>query len=128
MKPLTDEIKDVISKSELVTLVTAGSDGPHVIATWGSYIASLDVNDGETLLIPAGGFKQTELNLKQDDRVILMIGSRQSPGKRGMGTGYRLSGRAHLETEGSWYELVKSKFSWARAALVVKVEKTEQLI
>lgn len=128
MKTLTDEIKDVIARSEFVTVVSAGVDGPHVTATWGSYVTELDAGDGETLLIPAGGYRQTEKNLRTDARVTLMAASKQVAGKNGMGTGYRLSGTAQLETEGAWFDLVKAKFAWARAALVVKVIKVEQLL
>jgi len=45
-----------------------------------------------------------------------------------MGTGYRLSGRAEIITEGEFMDLTKSKFPWARAALVITVEKAEQLL
>lgn len=128
MKILNDEIKDVIAKSELMTIVSAGVDGPHVAATWGSFVAELDAGDGETLLIPAGGFQQTEKNLRTDARVTLMVASKLVAGKNGMGTGYRLSGTAQLETEGAWFDLVKAKFAWARAALVVKVIRAEQLL
>ena len=128
MKTLTKEIKDVIAKSELVTIVTAGADGPHVVATWGAFVAELEAGDGETLLIPAGGYKQTEHNLAVDGRVTLMAGSKQAPGKNGMGTGYRLSGTARMEAEGALFEKVKAKFPWARGALVVRVKKAEQLL
>ncbi len=128
MNTLTKEIKDVIAQSELVTIVTAGADGPHVVATWGAFVAKLDPGDGETLLIPAGGYKQTEQNLQTDARVTLMAGSKQAPGKNGMGTGYRLSGRGRIETNGEFFEMTKEKFPWARGALVIKIEKTEQLI
>lgn len=128
MSTLTKEIKEVIAKSELVTIVTMGADGPHVVATWGAFVAELDAGDGETLLIPAGGYQQTEQNLAADARVTLVAGSKQAPGKNGMGTGYRLSGTGRMETEGTLFEKVKAKFPWARAALVVTVKKAEQLL
>jgi hypothetical protein len=45
-----------------------------------------------------------------------------------MGTGYRLSGRGEIVTEGKFMDLTKSKYPWARAALVITVEKAEQLM
>ena len=44
------------------------------------------------------------------------------------GTGYRLTGRAALETEGAFFDQTKAKFPWARGALVIRVEKAEQLL
>ena len=111
-----------------MTIVTAGTDGPHVVATWGAFVADLDVDDGKTLLIPAGGYKQTEQNLQADARITLVVGSKQAPGKNGMGTGYRLSGTTRMETEGTLFERVKEQFGWARGTLVVTVEKAEQLL
>jgi len=128
MNTLTKEIKNVIAQSEIVTIVTAGADGPHVVATWGGFVADLDAGDNKTLLIPAGGYKQTEKNLQVDGRVTLVVGSKQAPGKNGMGTGYRLSGTGRIETEDDLFDKVKTKFPWARGALVVTVEKAEQLL
>ena len=89
---------------------------------------SLDINDGKTIVSPAGGYSQTEKNLKENDRVELLVGSKQVQGKSGMGTGYRLSGRAKIVTDGKLMELTKSKYSWARGALVIEVDKAEQLL
>ena len=129
MKTLTTEIKDVISKSEMVLIATRGKDGPHLVATWGEFVASLDVDDGKTLLVPAGGYKQTEKNLAEDDMVVVMVGSKQAPGKSGnMGTGYRLNGRGKIVSEGAFFEQVKAKYAWARAALVIEVDEADQLM
>ena len=129
MNTLTKEIKDVIAKSEMVMIATRGKDGPHLVATWGEFVANLDVDDGKTLLAPAGGYKQTEKNLLEDDLVVVMVGSKQAPGKSGnMGTGYRISGRGRVDYEGKLFDLVKEKYAWARAALVIEVEEAEQLL
>ena len=45
-----------------------------------------------------------------------------------MGTGYRLNGIGHVVYEGALFEQVKSKFVWARAALVIEVQEAEQLL
>ena len=129
MKIITNEIKDVIAKSEIVLIATRGKDGPHLVATWGEFVASLDMDDGKTLLVPAGGYKKTEKNLKEDDMVVLMVGSKKAPGKRGgMGTGYRLNGHGRVVYEGALFEQVKAKYEWARAALVIEVDEAEQLL
>jgi hypothetical protein len=128
MKIITEGVKEVIEKAELVTMGTNGENGQHMVATWAEYIRSLDINDGKTLIVPVGGYHQTENNLAKDDRVELVIGSKLVQGKRGLGTGYRLSGRAKIITSGKLAELTKSKYPWARAALVIEVDNAEQLL
>ena len=128
MKIITDAINEVIEKAELVTMGTYRENGLHMVATWAEYVRSLDIDDGKTLIVPVGGYHQTENNLAKDDRIELVIGSKQVQGKRGLGTGYRLSGRAKIITSGKLAELAKSKYPWARAALVIEVENAEQLL
>ncbi len=52
MNILTSTVKDVIEKTELVAIATYGENGPHLVATWGDFIRSLDINDGKTIIIP----------------------------------------------------------------------------
>ncbi|MGE5578118.1 MAG: pyridoxamine 5'-phosphate oxidase family protein [Syntrophothermus sp.] len=118
------KVKDVLSKEAPAAIVTKGNGEPHVVGTWNSYIQL--VND-ETLLIPAGGMQDTEKNLKNDPDVLMLVGSREVPGKSGAGAGYRLSGHGSFETQGPNFEKVKSMHPWARAALVVDVTNYEQL-
>jgi len=128
MDTINSDVKKVIENAEIVTIATCGEKGPHLVATWSDFVKSLDINDGKTIVIPAGGYSQTEKNLKENDRVELLVGSKQVQGKSGMGTGYRLSGRAKIVTDGKLMELTKSKYSWARGALVIEVDKVEQLL
>ncbi|MCL4516701.1 MAG: pyridoxamine 5'-phosphate oxidase family protein [Firmicutes bacterium] len=118
------KLKEVLKKEAPAAIVTTGKDEPHVVGTWNSYIQL--VND-EKLLIPAGGMKETEENLKHGQDVIMLLGSREVPGKSGAGAGYRLSGHASFETQGNDFEKVKSVHPWARAAMVVDVTNYEQL-
>jgi len=99
-----------------------------MVATWGEFVAGLGVQDGHILLVPAGGYHQTEINLKANDSIALLVGSKNAPGKSGSGTGYRLMGKGMLMENGKYFDLVKEKYSWARAALVVEVETAEQLL
>jgi len=128
MNIINTTIKDVIEKTEVVAIATYGENGPHLVATWGDFIKSLDINDGKTIIIPVGGYHQTEKNLNDDNRIELLIGSKQVQGKNGPGTGYRLVGRAEITASGEFAELTKAKFPWARGALVIKVEKADQLL
>jgi len=128
MNIINTTIKDVIEKTEVVAIATYGENGPHLVATWGDFIKSLDISDGKTIIIPVGGYHQTEKNLNDDNRIELLIGSKQVQGKNGPGTGYRLVGRAEITASGEFAELTKAKFPWARGALVIKVEKADQLL
>ena len=128
MNILNATIKDVIEKTEVVAIATFGENGPHLVATWGDFIKSLDINDGKTIIIPVGGYHQTEKNLNDDNRIELLVGSKQVQGKNGPGTGYRLVGRAEITASGKFAELTKAKFPWARGALVIQVEKADQLL
>ena len=128
MNILNAKIKDVIEKTEVVAIATYGKNGPHLVATWGDFIKSLDINDGKTIIIPVGGYHQTENNLNDDNRIELLIGSKQVQGKNGPGTGYRLVGRSKITAPGEFAELTRAKFPWARGALVIEVEKADQLL
>ncbi len=128
MNILNAKIKDVIEKTEVVAIATYGENGPQLVATWGDFIKSLDINDGKTIIIPVGGYLQTENNLNDDNRIELLVGSKQVQGKNGPGTGYWLVGRAKITTSGKFLELTKVKFPWARGALVIEVEKADQLL
>ena len=111
---------EVLQKSEFIAIATAGEDGPHVVAVWGDYIKRLGY--GDTLLVPVGGMKKTEANLRHDPRVELICGTQKMASNMSLGKGCGLRGRAGMETSGSHFDHVKKQFPWARAALVIKVE------
>lgn len=108
-----------------LSIVTQGEKGPHVVNSWNSYV--LFGEDG-VLLIPVGRMHETEKNVQKDDRVKLTVSNREVEGKTYKGTGFLVTGRAQFETEGANFDLVKKSFPWARAALVIKVESTEQTL
>jgi len=94
------------------------------VATWGAYIRSLGI-EANKLLVPAGLFNRTEAMLKNDPRVEVLAGSRQVQGEHGPGKGCALHGTAELQYIGVDFDKVKAQFPWARAALVIRVEKVE---
>jgi Pyridoxamine 5'-phosphate oxidase len=116
--------KEVIDKTEWIAISTAGPDGPHVVATWGDYVRAFGTQ-ADTLLIPVGHMHKTEANLKGDNRVELLCGTRQVQGTHGLGKGCAIVGKAAFQTAGPHFDAVKSKFPWARAALVVSVEEAK---
>jgi len=97
--------KKVLEKSEWVAVATAGSNGPHVVATWSEYIIALGIREGR-LLIPVGKMETTEANLKSDNRIELLCATRQVKGSHGPGKGVSIQGTANLDTEGEDYVAV----------------------
>lgn len=114
--------KEVIEKSEWVAIATAGPDGPHLAGCWSHNVRALGIED-DMILFPAGGFRKTEDNLRRNNRVELLFASRQVVRSDGQGQGCSVMGKGEIQTTGPIVERVKSRFPWARGALVVKVEE-----
>ena len=120
-----EKLLEVLKHAGVVAIATQGQDGPHLVNTWNSYI---QVPDGERLLIPAGYLHETEANIARDNRVLLTIGSHEVEGKLGPGTGFLIKGTAAFVSTGLDFDTIKSKYAWARAALVVTVESVTQTL
>jgi hypothetical protein len=105
-------------------IVSQSNGSSHVVNSWNSYIEIVD----EKIVIPVGRMFKTEENLAIDDKVKLTITNREVMGKRYRGTGFLISGIAFMESEGTYYDLIKNKFPWARAALVVSCQECEQTL
>lgn len=115
--------KEVLDNTEWVAIATCGASGPHVVATWGGYVRALKTEENGIIVIPAGYYNVTEENLKKNNSVELLIASRKVQGTNGIGQGCCISGKGEIQTSGKFADLAKSKFSWARGALVITVEK-----
>ncbi len=122
MAKLGGEVKEVMEQVEVVTIGTCGEEGVHLVATWGDYVRKLGIQNGEILLVPAGGFGKTEQNLSTNPRIEVLVGSKQA------NTGFRLSGSGEVQTSGEWADMVKAEYPWARGALVIRVETVEKLL
>lgn len=123
-----ESLEEMIGKSEFAAIATIWKNRPHMVATWSEFISVITKRDEKFLAIPAGGYSHTEENLKDNSHIQILFGSKELEGKSGKGSGFRISGQGEVVTSGDFYDLVKSKFSWARAALVIVVEKVEQLL
>ncbi len=116
--------QDLLDKTEFLSIVTQGTDGPHVTGNWGDYLRRLGV-DGDRIVLPAGHYHETEKNLRQDNRIQLLVASKAVQGSRGPGQGCVLSGTGSIQTEGDLVQQVKAKFPWARGALVIDVQSVK---
>ncbi len=116
----------VLQHEGVVAIATqAGNGTPHLVNTWNSYV---QVGGDERLLIPAGGMQRTEKNISENGAVLLTMGSREVQGKRGPGAGFLISGTAEFLYTGKEFENIRSKFPWARAALVVTIKNIAQTL
>lgn len=124
MSKLDGVIHDLLQTTEFVAIVTSGEQGPHLVGNWGNYLRTLGT-DGDTIILPAGHYSQTEENLRKNAKIAVMAASRQVQGTRGPGQGCVLSGRGEIVTSGPLVEKVKAKFPWARGALLIHVEHVQ---
>jgi hypothetical protein len=115
--------KEIMEKTDWISVSTAGTDGPHVAATWGDYVRKLGFPNDETIIVPLFGFKTTERNLLSDDRVELLGATKLVPSAISLGRGCRIRGKGHVEISGKHFSAAKEAFSWARGVLVVKIEE-----
>ena len=127
MAKIESNCRDVCEATEFVTIVTTGDDGPHVVGNWGDYMRALSIG-ADTIVLPAGRYRQTEQNLRKNNRVHLLVASRKVQGTRSPGQGYLIVGTAEIVSSGEISDAAKAKFPWARGALVIHVEEvTAQL-
>ncbi|MHB9144447.1 MAG: pyridoxamine 5'-phosphate oxidase family protein [Symbiobacteriia bacterium] len=122
---LPQELHEVLKHDGAAAIVTQGRTGPHLVGTWQSYI----VVDGDTLVIPSGGYRETQQNVEAGSRVNLLVGREVNPPEgRHSGVGYRIEGTGSFVAAGPVFDSTKERFPWARAAFVVHVESYEKLI
>ena len=124
---LNEKLLEVLSHPSdgEVAIVTQGIDGPHVVNTWNSYV---NISNNSRLLIPAGRMNTTEKNIEGNHKVKLTVGSREVQGKTYKGTGFLITGTAKFIKEGSDFNMMKEKFTWARAVLEITIETMIQTL
>ncbi len=116
-------VRAVLAQEGSAALVTAGSEGPHLVATWHSY---MEILDDQTIAFPAGGLKKTEANIKAGSPVQMIIGAQGEGGKGGKG--YRLTGAAEFQKGTEVHERLRARFPWCRAAVVMTLNKVEKVL
>jgi len=122
---IPEKLREVLKHDGVVAIATLGPDGPHMVNTWNSYIR---ITADERLLIPAGYMQHTEANIACNNQVLITLGSSKVAGNIGPGTGFLIKGTAAFLTAGPEFDLLKAKFAWARAALVVTIASATQTL
>ena len=96
-----------------------------MVNTWNSYLRTTE--DGR-LLIPAGYMHRTEANIAFNPEVLISLGSSKVQGLHGPGAGFLIKGKAAFLTSGPEFDVLKAKFAWMRATMVVTIESATQTI
>lgn len=122
---IPEKLLEVLKQDGVVAIATLGQDGPHLVNTWNSYI---HVTEDGRLLIPAGYMRRTEANVAFNDRVLVTLGSAKIAGQHGPGTGFLIKGQAAFIASGPDFDVLKARFAWARATLVITPESITQTL
>lgn len=122
---IPEKLLEVLKQDGVVAIATLGPDGPHMVNTWNSYLRI--TSDGR-LLIPAGYMHLTEANIAFNNHVLITLGSSKVAGNLGSGTGFLIKGTAAFITSGPDFDLLKTKFAWARATLAVTIASVTQTL
>jgi predicted pyridoxine 5'-phosphate oxidase superfamily flavin-nucleotide-binding protein len=118
-----EKLKEIMMKDGVVAIATLGSDGPHMVNTWNTY---LRISQDDRLFIPAGYMHKTEANLAHNPEVLITLGSRAVEGLHGTGAGFLIKGQARFVTSGPDFDFMKATFSWLRAPLAVTIDTATQ--
>ncbi len=120
---IPEKLHEIMKKDGVVAIATLGTDGPHMVNTWNSY---LKVSQDGRLFIPAGYMHKTEANIKKNPSVLITLGSSKVEGLHGLGAGFLIKGTAQFVTSGPDFDFMKEKFGWLRATLAVTIESATQ--
>ncbi|MBL4930388.1 MULTISPECIES: pyridoxamine 5'-phosphate oxidase family protein [Clostridium] len=123
---LSEKFYDVLKHEGVVSIVSWGTDEPHIVNTWNSFIV---VTDDERLLIPAAGMRKTEKNINENSKVKLALGTKEVLGyKDYQGTGFVIDGTAKYLESGSDFDMMKEKFPFLSRVLEITVSSAVQKI
>ncbi|MBC7959118.1 MAG: pyridoxamine 5'-phosphate oxidase family protein [Vallitaleaceae bacterium] len=123
---LTEKFFDVLKKEGVVSIVSWGSDEPHVVNTWNSYMI---ITTDERILIPAYAMRRTEKNTAQNNKVKIAVGSKEVLGYNDyQGTGFIIEGTAKYLESGSEFDMMKEKFSFLTRVLEITVTSAKQML
>ena len=121
----TENFLETVHKEGVAPIVTWSGTEPHLAATWNSYIHKTEDN---RLLIPVMGMKTTQDNIAANNRVKMVIGSKEVMGKYGPGAGFLLEGTARVIREGKELAMMQERFNWANCIMEVTVSQVTQTV
>lgn len=116
---------EILEHEGPASFATTGSEGPHMAATWNSYI---EVAADSAIIIPVGNLEKTEENIKAGSKLQMIVASKEVNGTNGPGAGFLLKGSAEFKKTGREFERIRSRFPWARAIMIFNIEEEKQLI
>ena len=122
---IPEKLLEVLKQDGVVAIATLGQEGPHLVNTWNSYIR---ITSDERLLIPVGYMHRTEANIAFNNQVLITLGSSKVAGNMGPGTGFLIKGTAEIAAAGADFDVIKAKFSWARAVMAVTIASATQTL
>ncbi|MGG5308318.1 hypothetical protein IGK38_003050 [Enterococcus pernyi] len=123
---MNHKLLEVLQYEGPVTIVTGYKTPVSIVNTWMSYI-QIDQKQ-EILYIPAAGMKSIEIDFKVDNRVTIVVGSKEVKGTMGLGAGFHIYGHGEFISEGQIIDQMKIKFPWIRKVLRVTIDRVEQKI
>lgn len=125
MRKLSDKFYEVLKHEGVVSIMSWGVE-PHLVNTWNSYLV---VTEDERILIPAYGFRKTQMNVEVNNKVKLTLGSKDVLGYKDYpGTGFLIEGTAKYKESGVEFDMMKSKFSFLTRVLEITVDNTKQML
>ncbi|HEY4789689.1 MAG TPA: pyridoxamine 5'-phosphate oxidase family protein [Bacteroidales bacterium] len=122
---IPEKLMEVLKHEGVVAIATQGEKGIHMVNTWNSY---LKLTADERIIGPVGGMKTTESNIRQNNNILMTLGSREVQGFHSKGTGFLIHGTATFIYEGDEFNNLKQTYSWARAMLEIKPESITQTL
>lgn len=123
---LSEKFHDVLKNEGVVSIVSWGTDEPHIVNTWNSYLV---VTSDERILIPAYAMRKTEKNLAKNNKLKMALGSKNVIGYNDyQGTGFVVEGTGKYLESGSEFEMMKEKFSFLTRVLEVTVTSAKQML
>lgn len=114
-----------LGKEGVASILTWADGEPHLAATWNSYIHK---TKSDALLIPVMGMQTTQNNFAVNNRVKMVIGSKEVMGKYGSGAGFLLEGTARFLREGEELAMMQKQFTWAVCVMEITVMKIAQTV
>lgn len=114
------ELRAALAQEGPAAFVTQGSGGPHLVATWNSYILVLDER---TIAFPAGGYRVTEENVRGGSGVQMILGAKDPKS-----VGFRLTGQAEFQVDTPVHAQLAASFPWCRAAVLLHVAQVEKVL